>query len=82
MCCCHKQTVSFSSSLPPGSDTHAGGLAGDTHLAHGQLIQGVKPIESVTETFSPTELVFCRVRSWRDLARNLAECAGAGTEAA
>lgn len=51
----------------PGSDTPANGLAGDTHLAPGELIQRAKPTQSVTESFSPAELVFCRVRSQRDL---------------
>lgn len=69
-------------SLLPGSDTSAVGLAGDTQPARGELIQGVKPTGGVTESFSPAELVFCKVRSWRDLTGSLAGCAGVGTEAA
>lgn len=64
------------------SPTPTDGLAGDTRLAPGELIQGVKPTQSVTESFSPAELVFCRVKSWRDLTGGLAGCAGAGAEAA
>lgn len=57
-------------------------LAGDSHLAPGELIQGVKPTPNVTESFSPAELVFCRVRSQKVLTGGLAGCAGAGAEAA
>lgn len=54
--CCHKETVSFPSSPPPGIDTHVNGLAGDTQLTHGELIEGVKATEGVC--FSLAELVF------------------------
>lgn len=63
--CCHKETVSFPSSPPPGIDTHVNGLAGDTQLTHGELIEGVKATEGVC--FSPAELVFRGVSSQRYL---------------
>lgn len=67
----HKETTSFPSSLPLGIATHFNGLAGDTHLIRGELIQGVKPTESV---HSSTELLFCRISSLRDLTGSLRVC--------
>lgn len=67
-----KETTSFPSSLPLGIATHFDGLAGDTHLIHGELIQGVKPTESVHS--SPTELLFCRISSLGDLTGSLRVC--------
>lgn len=59
--CYHKEDSLVPLFTPPGIDTNVNGLAGDTHLTHGELLQGVKATESVL--FSPAELVFCRVSS-------------------